>query len=57
VEDGKEVKILNGGKGGLGNEYFKNATNRSPEIKQMEKLGKKPILKSLRLKTAMRPAH
>jgi len=31
VEDGKAVKILNGGKGGLGNEYFKNAVNRSPE--------------------------
>jgi len=31
IEDGKEVKILNGGKGGLGNEYFKNAVNRSPE--------------------------
>ncbi|MFH1454869.1 MAG: GTPase ObgE [bacterium] len=31
IEDGKEIKILNGGKGGLGNEYFKNATNRSPE--------------------------
>lgn len=41
IEDGTEtrqtgesfglVKILNGGKGGLGNEYFKNATNRSPE--------------------------
>ena len=32
VEDGKEIKVLNGGKGGLGNEYFKNAVNRSPEI-------------------------
>jgi GTP-binding protein len=31
VEDGKLVKILNGGKGGLGNEYFKNAVNRAPE--------------------------
>jgi len=31
VEDGKETKILNGGKGGLGNEYFKNSTNRTPE--------------------------
>ncbi len=31
VEDGKEIKILNGGKGGLGNEYFKNAVNRAPE--------------------------
>ena len=31
IEDGKEVKILNGGKGGLGNEYFKSSTNRAPE--------------------------
>jgi len=31
LEDGKAIKILNGGKGGLGNEYFKNAVNRSPE--------------------------
>ena len=31
IEDEKLVKILNGGKGGLGNEYFKNAVNRTPE--------------------------
>ncbi len=31
VEDEKLIKVLNGGKGGLGNEYFKSATNRSPE--------------------------
>jgi len=31
LEDGGTIKILNGGKGGLGNEYFKNAVNRSPE--------------------------
>jgi GTP-binding protein len=31
ILDGAEIKILNGGKGGLGNEYFKNAVNRSPE--------------------------
>lgn len=31
IEDGKEVKILNGGKGGLGNEHFKNSINRAPE--------------------------
>ncbi len=31
VIDDEKVKILNGGKGGLGNEYFKNAVNRSPE--------------------------
>jgi len=31
LEDGQKIKILNGGKGGLGNEYFKSATNISPE--------------------------
>ena len=30
IEDGKEVKVLNGGKGGLGNEYFKSAVHQSP---------------------------
>lgn len=30
-EEGEEVKILHGGRGGLGNEYFKSSTNRSPE--------------------------
>ena len=31
IEDGKVIKILNGGKGGLGNEYFKSSTHQSPE--------------------------
>ncbi len=31
VEDAELIKILNGGKGGLGNEYFKSAVNISPE--------------------------
>ncbi len=31
LEDGKIIKILNGGKGGLGNEYFKSATHQSPK--------------------------
>src|ERR1035437_2893143 len=31
IVDYEKVKILNGGKGGFGNEYFKNAVNRSPE--------------------------
>lgn len=30
VEDGEKVKILSGGKGGLGNEYFKASTNIRP---------------------------
>jgi len=31
MEEGMEVKILKGGSGGIGNEQFKTATNRSPE--------------------------
>jgi len=31
LKDGEIIKILNGGKGGLGNEYFKTSTNRAPE--------------------------
>lgn len=31
VEDGQVSKILHGGKGGLGNEYFKASTNVAPE--------------------------
>ena len=30
LEDGQTEKILKGGEGGLGNEYFKSSTNRSP---------------------------
>lgn len=30
-KEGEVHKILRGGRGGLGNEYFKSATNRSPE--------------------------
>lgn len=31
LEEGQEEKILKGGRGGLGNEYFKSSTNRSPQ--------------------------
>lgn len=31
IEDGKVIKVLSGGKGGLGNEYFKSAVNVKPE--------------------------
>lgn len=31
IEEGQVSKILHGGKGGLGNEYFKSSTNVSPE--------------------------
>ena len=39
IEDGKEIKVLNGGKGGLGNEYFKSSVNRKPEINTEGKVG------------------
>ncbi len=39
IEDGKVIKILNGGKGGLGNEYFKSAVNMSPEQSSDGKVG------------------
>lgn len=31
LEEGQSIKILKGGSGGIGNEQFKTATNRSPE--------------------------
>lgn len=31
LEEGSTKKVLAGGQGGLGNEYFKSSTNRSPE--------------------------
>ncbi|MGB8815941.1 MAG: GTPase ObgE [Minisyncoccia bacterium] len=30
-KEGEEIKVLNGGRGGLGNEYFKSSRNISPE--------------------------
>lgn len=34
TNDGEEVKLLRGGKGGLGNWHFKSATNRTPRYAQ-----------------------
>lgn len=34
TEDGQEIKLLKGGKGGLGNWHFKSATNRTPRYAQ-----------------------
>lgn len=34
TDDGQEVKLLRGGKGGLGNWHFKSATNRTPRYAQ-----------------------
>lgn len=37
--EGETHKILLGGRGGLGNEYFKSSTNRSPEEATLGKIG------------------
>lgn len=34
TEDGQEIKLLRGGKGGLGNWHFKSATNQTPRYAQ-----------------------
>lgn len=34
TDDGEEIKLLKGGKGGLGNWHFKSATNRTPRYAQ-----------------------
>lgn len=34
TEDGQEIKLLRGGRGGLGNWHFKSATNRTPRYAQ-----------------------
>ncbi len=39
VDDGATIKILNGGKGGLGNEHFKSAVNIRPEHQTDGKAG------------------
>ena len=39
THEGKVHKILKGGRGGLGNEHFKSATNRAPEESTLGKRG------------------
>ncbi len=39
LEDGQEVIWLKGGRGGLGNNYFKTATNQAPEYAQPGEMG------------------
>ncbi|WP_124642460.1 MULTISPECIES: GTPase ObgE [Amniculibacterium] len=34
LEDGQEIILMRGGKGGLGNEHFKSATNQTPRYAQ-----------------------
>ena len=38
LEDGQEVILMHGGKGGLGNEHFKSATNQTPRYAQLKVL-------------------
>lgn len=41
LEEGETHKILKGGRGGLGNEYFKSSTNRSPQSATKGKEGER----------------
>ena len=43
VTTGETVRILRGGSGGLGNEYFKSSTNRSPQQATKGKSGEQGI--------------
>jgi len=50
TDDGQEVKLLRGGRGGLGNWHFKSATNRTPRYAQP---GEPAIEKSVILELKM----
>ncbi len=45
MKEGETHKILLGGRGGLGNEYFKSSTNRSPEESTKGKRGEQGTFK------------
>ena len=45
TEDGQEVMLLEGGKGGLGNTHFKSSTNQRPTYAQPGEKGKSKNLK------------
>ncbi len=50
TEDGEEIKLLRGGRGGLGNWHFKSATNRTPRYAQPgEPAIEKSIIMELKL--------
>ncbi len=49
LEDGQEVILVSGGRGGLGNSHFKTSTNQSPEYAQPGEAGTEGI-KVLELK-------
>lgn len=50
INDGEEVKLLKGGRGGLGNWHFKSSTNRTPRYAQP---GEPAIEKSIVLELKM----
>ncbi len=50
TDDGQEIKLLKGGRGGLGNWHFKSATNRTPRYAQP---GEPAIEKSVILELKM----
>ena len=50
TQDGEEIKLLRGGRGGLGNWHFKSATNRTPRYAQPgEPAIEKSIIMELKL--------
>lgn len=50
TDDGQEIKLLRGGRGGLGNWHFKSATNRTPRYAQPgEPAVEKSIILELKL--------
>lgn len=44
-EDGKQILIASGGRGGLGNIHFKSSTNRAPRKRTMGQEGERHMLK------------
>ena len=50
TDDGEEIKLLKGGRGGLGNWHFKSATNRTPRYAQPGEQGiEKAVILELKL--------
>lgn len=50
VEDGQEIVLCKGGRGGRGNDFFKTATNRSPDYAQPGEPGEEGLFRlSLKL--------
>ena len=57
-DDGQQVKLLRGGRGGLGNWHFKSATNRTPRYAQPGEPGiEKTIDLELKMLASRMPAN